>query len=343
MDLFKKYLDELIINNEILVIGAGGWGTAISNVLAENKFKVKLWAFEEETVANINIKHCNSTYLPKVQLNHNISAFSDIHIIEDQNFFISAIPTQFIRATFNNNKINLTNKKVLNLAKGIEVNSLLRCSEIFYELNVNADDYAILTGPSHAEEVGLQQPTTVVTSSEEIGFARFIQILLSNNYFRVYTSQDIVGCELGGSVKNVIAIAAGIIDGLQFGDNTKAALITRGLAEMTRLSVALGANSLTLSGLSGLGDLIVTCNSQHSRNRKIGELIGQGKSLNNIIKQMQMVAEGIETTKSTFALAKKHDVDMPIVEKVYQILFENLNPTDALNQLMTRKFRHELW
>lgn len=342
MDVFRKYFDEIIENNTIFVIGAGGWGTALSNLLAHNGYNVTLWAKEPEVVDSINKNRINNLFLPNIKLNEKVIATNDISLIKSQKFLVSAIPTQYISKTFTASGINLSGKKVLNVAKGIEIGTLNRGSEIFENLGINSEDFAVLTGPSHAEEVGLFRPTTVVTSSEDLGYSRFIQILFSNENFRVYTSQDIVGCELGGSIKNVIAIAAGIVDGLKLGDNTKAALITRGLAEMSRLSVSMGANALTISGLSGLGDLIVTCNSKHSRNRKVGELIGSGKKLIEIVNEMKMIAEGVETTKSAFYLAKKHNVEMPIVTKVYQILFENLSPVEALKHLMTREYRHEL-
>lgn len=343
MDFFREYYNELVKNDEIFVVGAGGWGTALATVLAENGYKVKIWARENELVENINSKGENNYFLPNVNLHKNIYATNNLHEIENQNIFVSAVPTQFIRRTFSDLKIDFSKKKVLNVAKGIEVGTLDLCSKIFADLGVQSENFGVLSGPSHAEEVALFSPTTVVTSSEDIDFARFIQELFSNEYFRVYTSGDLVGCELGGSIKNVIAIAAGIIDGLKFGDNTKAALITRGLAEMTRLSVSLGANQMTLSGLSGLGDLIVTCNSLHSRNRKVGDMLGNGMRLDDILEKMQMVAEGIETTKSTYLLSQKQNVEMPIVEKVYEILFENLNSKEAIRQLMTRSSKHEWW
>lgn len=343
MDLFLEYAKNLIVDNTIPVIGAGGWGTALSTVLAKKGYNVILWAREENLVKEINSNHTNSLFLPNIPLNSKITADNNLSYFNSFPFIISAVPTQFIRSTYQSKNFNLTEKKVLNVAKGIEVGSLLRCSEIFNELGLKTDSYTILTGPSHAEEVARLSPTTVVTSGADNKLANFVQKLFSTEHFRVYTSKDIIGCELGGSLKNVIALAAGIIDGLKLGDNTKAALITRGLAEISRLAVAKGANSMTLSGLSGLGDLIVTCNSRHSRNRKVGEMIGEGIKLNTILSQMQMVVEGVETTKSTLELSKKSNVEMPIVEKVYQILFEDLNPKTAIKQLMTRSSKYEWW
>jgi glycerol-3-phosphate dehydrogenase (NAD(P)+) len=200
-----------------------------------------------------------------------------------------------------------------------------------------------MTGPSHAEEVARKQPTTVVAASENIANAKFIQSIFMTSYFRIYTSDDVIGCEIGGSLKNVIAIAAGVIDGLGLGDNTKAALITRGLAEITRLGVAIGANAITFSGLSGLGDLFVTCNSKLSRNRYVGEQIGLGKSIKSIQKSMNMIAEGIYTTESAFFLAKKHNVEVPIIEQMYHILFKGKKSSKAIEDLMTRQSKREWW
>lgn len=343
MDLFLEYAKNLIIDNTIPVIGAGGWGTALSSVLAKKGYNVLLWAREENLVQEINSNHTNSLFLPNIQLNQKIFANNNLLDFNSFPFIISAVPTQFIRSTFQSNNFNLKETKILNVAKGIEVGTLLRCSEIFQELGLEKENYTVLTGPSHAEEVANLSPTTVVTSGLDNKFTHFVQKLFSTENFRVYTSKDTIGCELGGSLKNVIALAAGIIDGLKLGDNTKAALITRGLAEISRLAVAKGANYMTLSGLSGLGDLIVTCNSRHSRNRKVGEMIGEGIKLNTILSQMKMVVEGVETTKSTLELSKKSNVEMPIVEKVYQILFEDLNPKTAIKQLMTRSSKYEWW
>jgi glycerol-3-phosphate dehydrogenase (NAD(P)+) len=220
----------------------------------------------------------------------------------------------------------------------------MRVSEILFNVaGISPENYAVLTGPSHAEEVARKMPTTVVSSSENNDNTRLIQNVFSTNNFRIYSSNDVVGCEIGGSLKNIIAIAAGIIDGLELGDNTKAALITRGLAGMTRLGVALGSNSQTFSGLSGLGDLFVTCNSKHSRNRYVGEQIGKGRKLKEIMDEMKMVAEGIYTTESAYFLAQKHNVELPITEQIYKILFEDVQPMVAIKNLMTRPSKREWW
>ncbi|HOQ49026.1 MAG TPA: NAD(P)H-dependent glycerol-3-phosphate dehydrogenase, partial [Candidatus Kapabacteria bacterium] len=234
------------------------------------------------------------------------------------------------------------NRILINTSKGIEQNTTYRISQIFFEItNLPEDNFVVLSGPSHAEEVSRKIPTTVVAASSDISKAKLCQEMFSTPEFRVYTSNDVVGTEIGGALKNVLAIASGIIDGLGYGDNTKAALITRGLAEIVRLGVACGAHPWTFSGLSGLGDLFVTCNSKHSRNRLVGELIGKGKTLLEITSSMKMVAEGVATTISAIELGKRHNVELPITQQVYRILFENLSPKEAINELMTRESKHE--
>lgn len=331
-------------NNQISVIGAGGWGTAIAKLLIENGYNVLIWSFEPEVADEINNKYKNSNYLKNISLPKNISATTNLIDALKNDLLILAIPTQFIVDTLSKAGVNFRNKIIVNLAKGIEKKSLKRISEILSDnFNVQLDSYIIITGPSHAEEVARKIPTTVVAASENLLTAKEIQDIFSNNYFRVYSSDDVIGCELGGALKNVIAIAAGIIDGLGLGDNTKAALITRGLAEMSRLGIALGANAQTFSGLSGLGDLIVTCNSRFSRNRYVGEQIGKGKFFEQVVSEMKMIAEGVITTQSAYDLGLKHGVELPIVEQVHKILFENVKPRDAINDLMTRKTKREWW
>lgn len=326
------------------IIGAGGWGTALGLVLNHNEHDVFLWTHDPNLTHTINRYHINKDYLPNVILPPTLTSTNDASRLSDCDLILNTIPTQYIRATIKNFSLPLQNKLIVNGSKGIETESLKRISEIFKEAAAtDAQNYTILTGPSHAEEVSREMPTTVVAASENIEFAKRIQEIFSNDKFRVYSSNDVVGCEMGGSLKNVIALAAGIIDGLELGDNTKAALITRGLAEMSRLGIAMGANPLTFSGLSGLGDLIVTCNSQHSRNRYVGEMIGRGKKLNQIIEEMKMIAEGVKTTESAYHLGLKHHVEIPIAEQIYRILFEDLEPLEAIKELMTRTSKYEWW
>lgn len=331
-------------NLKIAIIGAGGWGTAVAKVLSENNHKVTIWTHETDVIEELNSSRSNSKYLPGIQIGHEIKATDNPDAIKRCDLYVLAIPTQYIRPVFKQYQFPIKDKILVNLSKGIEKNTLMRVSEILNDVaGINGNQYVILTGPSHAEEVSRKTPTTIVAASDIIENARLIQDIFTNSYFRVYTSDDVIGCEMGGALKNVIAIAAGIIDGLGIGDNTKAALITRGLAGMTRLGVALGAKPNTFFGLSGIGDLIVTCSSKLSRNRYVGEQIGKGRLLKDILKEMKMVAEGVETTISVHQLGGKHQVELPITEQVYKILFEDVNPRTALANLMTRETKHEWW
>jgi len=326
----------------IFVIGAGGWGTTLANLLSY-QFDVLLWANEKEVADEINSLHKNSTYLPGISLNSKLIATNSLDEFEQHNVIVNAVPTQYIRSVFSQlANTDFSNRLLINTSKGIEQNTTYRISQIFFEItNLPEDNFVVLSGPSHAEEVSRKIPTTVVAASSDISKAKLCQELFSTPEFRVYTSNDVVGTEIGGALKNVLAIASGIIDGLGYGDNTKAALITRGLAEIVRLGVACGAHPWTFSGLSGLGDLFVTCNSKHSRNRLVGELIGKGKTLLEITSSMKMVAEGVATTISAIELGKRHNVELPITQQVYRILFENLSPKEAINELMTRESKHE--
>ena len=329
---------------KIGIIGSGGWGTALAQLLSENGHKATLWCHEEETAEEINKYHTNKEFLPDVNLSKSLLAVSADKKLKGQDIYVIATPTQYIRTVFEKNDFHIKDKPVINVAKGIEQKTLFRVSQIVkVAAGVSPENYVVLTGPSHAEEVARKTPTTVVAASDNYSLAKECQDIFNNEKFRVYTSEDVTGCELGGSLKNVIAIAAGIIDGLELGDNTKAALITRGLAEITRLGVALGAKQETFSGLSGLGDLFVTCNSRHSRNRSVGEKIGRGKSAEDITKDMKMVAEGVKTTESAYELGLKHDVEMPISAQMYKILFEKQKPQEAINELMTRRTKREWW
>ncbi len=331
------------MDNKVGIIGIGAWATALAIMLANNRTPVVMWSHEIDTVEKIRETFENKKYLPNVIIPNSIEITSEKEKLTDCPVIVQAVPTQYIRRVFEKLRINLSGKKIVNVAKGIEKTTLKRVSEILLDFGIFEDNYAILTGPSHAEEVARTVPTAVVVASTNLNFAVEVQKLFTNAYFRVYTSTDVVGCELGGALKNVIAIAAGIIDGLQLGDNSKAALITRGLAEITRLGVAMGAKPLTFSGLSGLGDLIVTCNSKYSRNRYVGQQIALGHSLSDILNNMNAIAEGVDTTVSAYLLSFKFNVELPITQKVYQILFENLNPKDAVISLMLRETKPEYW
>jgi glycerol-3-phosphate dehydrogenase (NAD(P)+) len=329
---------------EIGIIGAGSWGSALSLVLSENSHNILIWAYEKEIAEEINFQRTNLNFLPNVTFPLNVMATNNLSELNNFDILIFSVPTQFIRPILTQKIFDFSKKFIINTAKGIEKNSLLRISEIFYNVaKLNLEQFIVLTGPSHAEEVAQRIPTSVVMASTSHNHEQDIQELCSNSYFRIYSSDDIIGCEMGGALKNIIAIAAGVCDGLGLGDNTKAALITRGLAEMSRLGVALGANPLTFSGLSGLGDLVATCNSRHSRNRYVGEEIGKGRSLIDIQANMQMIAEGVPTIESAYFLSKKHDVQMPITEQMYKILFEGVHPSYALQELMSRSSKREWW
>lgn len=331
-------------NKKIIVVGTGGWGTALAMQLASKFERVFMWSFEKATVDEINIQHTNNVFLPNVVLPNNIIATNDINEVPTFDVIVNTVPTQFIRNTYTPIASLLSNKIIVNGAKGIEQKTLLRIYDIFNEVvGLKPENYTVISGPSHAEEVSRYIPTTIVAASKNSELAKNVQVAFSTKSFRLYTSDDVIGCELGGALKNVIAITAGLIDGLNLGDNSKAALVTRGIAEIARIGTALGANYLTFAGLSGLGDLMVTCGSKHSRNRKVGELLGMGWNLDKIIKEHRTVAEGVYTTVSAYELSKKMNIEMPITEQTYKVLFEGIPAKDIVENLMTRKYNDEIW
>ena len=331
---------------KVSVIGAGSWGTAIAFVLADNGHDCLLWTRREAQSDEINTKHSNDSYLPNIDLPRNLEACSNLEqAIAHGDIIILAVPTVSMREiSAQINAFVTTEKLFVHVSKGIEPDTLKRISEMIEE-EISADKreaIVVLSGPSHAEEVVLRHPTTVTAASTNIDAAERIQDLFMNKYFRVYTNKDILGVEIGAALKNVIALGAGISDGLGYGDNAKAALMTRGLAEISRLGVAMGANPLTFSGLAGLGDLIVTCTSVHSRNWKAGNMLGKGSSLEDVVSGMGMVIEGVRTTKAAHQLATKHDVSMPITEALFTVLFEKTSPKSAVDRLMTRIKKQEV-
>ena len=287
----------------------------------------------------------NRLYLPGIPFPATLEVTGDVKSLASSEVLLIATPTQFIRNTISPlSEFDLSRSLIVNSSKGIERGTLMRVSEIIADvLNVSLTQIVSLSGPSHAEEVSRSDPAALVAGSSSLTSAEQVQNLFNSETLRIYSSDDIIGVELGGALKNVIALCAGIVDGAEFGDNTKAALITRGLAEITRLGVALGARTETFSGLSGLGDLIVTCTSRHSRNRYVGEQIGRGRKLQEIIDEMSMVAEGVTTTESAFELSRSTGVEMPIVEQVHQILFEGKETRQAITDLMTRSTKPENW
>ena len=332
---------------KIGILGAGGWGTALSILLSSNGHKVTLWEFQPNVAHVLATKRVNESLLPGVRIPDEVEITSELgQVVENAEIIVIAVPSHVVRSlTERMRSFSLQDKLVVSVAKGLENETLKRLSEVILENlpQLNSAQIVILSGPSHAEEVSRGVPTTVVAASESLESAKKIQRIFTTSTFRVYTNIDVIGVELGGSLKNIIAIAAGISDGVGYGDNTKAALMTRGLVEITRLGVAMGANPMTFAGLSGMGDLIVTCMSRYSRNRYVGEQIGRGRKLSEVLSEMVMVAEGVRTTKSAVALAEKYHVEMPITQQVYEVLFGNKDPQVAMSELMSRDLKVEKW
>ena len=330
------------------VIGAGGWGTALAVLLAEKGHGVGLWQFESDQVERMIRTRENEIYLPGVRIPERVLISGELSdAVPDREMVVFAVPCQYARSVAREAASMLAAKSlIVNVAKGIENETLKRMSEVLLEEidGLTPDRVATLSGPSHAEEVSRKIPTTVVTASNDQNTAERIQDAFMTPSFRVYTNSDIIGVELGGALKNVIALASGICDGLGFGDNTKGALLTRGAAETSRLGQAMGACSETFAGLSGMGDLITTCISPHSRNRHVGEEIGKGRSLDEVMKELGgMVAEGVPTTRSAYQLSRKLSVEMPITDQMYKLLFEGKTPQDAVFDLMVRDAKPEVW
>lgn len=328
---------------KIGVLGGGSWGTALSILLANKGESVDLYVRNEEQFQEMLNLRKNSKYLPNATLPKNLNIVNDLeNTILGKNIILLSVPTHGVRGILNSIKGYVKKEQVIvNVAKGIENDTLLRVSEIVKEF-LPDNKFVCLSGPSHAEEVALDIPTTVVSSSDDISTAEYIQDVFMTSNFRVYTNPDLIGVELGGALKNIIALGAGISDGIGYGDNTKAALMTRGISEMARLGKEMGASLDTFWGLSGIGDLIVTCTSMHSRNRRAGILIGEGKTTDEAIKEVGMVVEGIKTTKSAYELSKKHNIDLPITKELYKLLYENSDVKESVPNLMGRDKKHEM-
>ena len=326
---------------KIGIIGAGTWGIALSVLLHDNGHKISVWSALPQEIKDLQEKHEHKN-LPGVVLPEDMEFTADLgHAMDQKDLLVLAVPSIFTRSTAHAmNPFCKEGQIVVNVAKGIEESTLMTLSEIIEE-ELPMADVAVLSGPSHAEEVGRRIPTTCVTGAKSKKTAEYIQTIFMSPVFRVYTSPDIIGIELGGALKNVIALAAGVADGLGCGDNTKAALMTRGIAEITRLGIACGGKPETFAGLSGIGDLIVTCTSKHSRNRNAGYLIGRGYKMQEAMDEVKMVVEGVYSAKAALALAKKHHVDMPIVAEVNQVLFEDKSAKDALMDLFLRTRKDE--
>lgn len=330
---------------KISVLGAGGWGTTLAILLHYNGHEVTLWEYKKNYSKILIKSRINESYLPGVKIPKEILITHDLEETStNKNMVVLAVPSQFLRSVIKQIRpTDIKNSILVSVAKGIENKTTMTMSQMLKNEipSLSVDQIGVLSGPSHAEEVSRRIPTAVVTASQNVETSKSIQAAFITSYFRVYASTDTLGVELGGAFKNVIAIGAGIIDGAKFGDNTKAAIMTRGIAEISRLGIALGAQPETFAGLSGMGDLIVTCMSKHSRNRYVGEQVGAGKKLKAVLKSMQMVAEGVETSRSASMLGKKHKVEIPITTEVYRILFEDKDPVKATTDLMTRDMKME--
>ncbi|WP_373081162.1 NAD(P)H-dependent glycerol-3-phosphate dehydrogenase [Fusobacterium animalis] len=330
---------------KISVIGSGGWGIALTILLHKNGHDLTIWSFDKKEAEELKKTRQNKTKLPNILLPEDIKVTDDLReAVDDKDILILAVPSKAIRSVSKSLKnIIKDNQIVVNVAKGLEEDTLETMTDIIEEeLKDKNPKVAVLSGPSHAEEVGRGIPTTCVVSAHNKELTLYLQNIFMNPSFRVYTSPDMLGVEIGGALKNVIALAAGIADGLNYGDNTKAALITRGIKEIASLGVAMGGEQSTFYGLTGLGDLIVTCASMHSRNRRAGILLGQGKTLDEAIKEVNMVVEGVYSAKSALMAAKKYNVEIPIIEQVNAVLFENKNAAEAVNELMIRDKKLEI-
>lgn len=326
---------------KIAVIGAGGWGLALGLLLHEKGNEVIFWCYDEGEKEDILQHRENKRCLPGIKIPIEIKFTCDMkEVLLGADVAILAVPSKAIRTTAHRMQEAIApHTIVVNVSKGIEDGSLLCLAEVIEEELRNP--VVVLSGPSHAEEVARHIPTTVTVSSHDMAKAVEIQELFMNQYFRVYTNEDLIGVELGGALKNVIALAAGTVEGMGYGDNTKAALITRGIAEMTRLGVAMGGKQATFSGLTGIGDLVVTCTSGHSRNRRAGELVGQGFTIEEAMQKVNMVVEGVPTTKAAYNLMRKYQVEMPILEAIYGVLFEKQPVKETIDRLMLRDKKDE--
>ncbi|MDO8550600.1 MAG: NAD(P)H-dependent glycerol-3-phosphate dehydrogenase [Ignavibacteria bacterium] len=330
---------------KISVLGAGGWGTTLAILLHYNGHDVTLWEYKKNYSKILDKTRKNERYLPGIKIPKEIKITHGLdESAEKKNIIVLAVPSQFLRSVVKNISYStIKNSILVSVAKGIENKTMMTMSQMLKDVFPSLDEgqIGVISGPSHAEEVSRKIPTAVVAASSNMETSKTMQIAFMTAYFRIYSSMDIMGVELGGAFKNVIAIGAGIVDGVKFGDNTKAAIMTRGIAEISRLGETMGAQPDTFAGLSGMGDLIVTCMSRHSRNRYVGEQVGSGKKLKDVLKSMDMIAEGVETSRSVTQLSKNHNVETPIADEVYKILFEDKDPVKATTDLMTRDMKRE--
>jgi glycerol-3-phosphate dehydrogenase (NAD(P)+) len=329
---------------KVTFLGAGSFGTALSIMLAKKGLDINIWDRDKNVIEDINVKKENFKYLPKITIPHNVKAFIDIEeAIEGSAFIVLSVPSHVVRS-LSRQISSMVNEKqiVVSIAKGIEEDSLKRISQVIEE-EIPQSPVVILSGPSHAEEVALDIPTLVVVTSKDMKSAEKVQDVFMTNKFRVYTNEDLIGVEVSGAVKNIIALAAGVSDGIGYGDNTKAALMTRGMSEIIRIGTKLGGKSETFSGLTGIGDLIVTCTSMHSRNRRAGILIGKGVPVEEAITQIGMVVEGIKACNAFYKLKEKLDVSMPITDMLHKVLFEGKDAKYGVYELMSRDKKSEIY
>jgi len=325
------------------IIGAGSWGIALSVLLANNGHTVDVWSIIPEEIEMLKKEREHKSKLPGVKIPDAVSFTTDLEkSVKDNEVLVLAVPSPFVRKTANSMRPFVKDGQIIvNVAKGVEETTLYTLSEVIEE-EIPQAKVAVMCGPSHAEEVGRGIPTTIVVGAKSRKTAELLQSLFMNEVFRVYTSPDVLGMEIGAALKNVVALAAGIADGLGYGDNSKAALITRGIAEITRLGTKMGGHAETFAGLTGIGDLIVTCSSMHSRNRRAGILIGQGKTMKEAMDEVQMVVEGVYSAKAAMGLSIKYDVELPIIEQVNKILFEDKPAAEAVKELMLRDKKMEI-
>lgn len=333
------------MKQKIAVLGPGSWGTALAKVLVENGHDVTIWGREADQIAEINEHHTNKHYLPDLVLPTDLKAELDLKTaVTGADAVLFVVPTKAIRSVAQQLvEVMDTKPVIIHASKGLEQGSHKRLSQVLMEEIPEAKrkDVVVLSGPSHAEEVAVRDITTITAASKNLSYAEYVQTLFMNDYFRIYTNDDVIGVETGAALKNIIALGSGAIHGLGFGDNAKAAIMTRGLAEISRLGVAMGADPLTFIGMSGVGDLIVTCTSVHSRNWRAGDLLGRGHNLQEVLDNMGMIVEGVSTTKAAYELSRELKVEMPITETIYSVLYEGADVNEAAKLIMLRDGRSE--
>lgn len=343
---YRQRMKDIMIKKQIItVLGAGSWGTALSMVLADNGHEVRLWSRNGSQIDEINAQHTNHQYLPDIVFSDKIKGYTDLEkAVQDTDAVLFVVPTKAIRQLAETIMPFLPSETmIIHASKGLEQETHKRISEILAEAipMEKRIGIAVLSGPSHAEEVAVKDLTTITAACSQLERAEYVQELFMTDYFRVYTNQDVIGVEVGGALKNIIAVGAGALVGIGYGDNAKAALMTRGLTEITRLGVSFGADPLTFLGLSGVGDLIVTCTSIHSRNWRAGKLLGEGQDKEEVLANMGMVVEGIATTKAAYELAQQNHVEMPITTAIYEVLYNKANVKEVVSELMNRVGKYE--